>query len=71
MKTAELFKQFIFGTVFFVTCVSLHLNYVSSNDKEELVSHQVQQITNPVNVLAINHFEQRLAISNSAKTVKL
>lgn len=71
IKTMEVFKQFAFATVFFVTCISIHWNFVGSKNhnvvyqQQNQIKHQMQQ------KVQIKVLDEALAMNESNKTAKL
>lgn len=65
IKTMEVFKQFALATVFFVTCISIHWNFVGSNTQKNYVVKQQQQ------KLQMKVLEQQMVMSETGKTAKL
>ena len=67
IKVMEVIKQFVFGTVFFVTCLSIHWNFVGSNTQKNIVmQNHIQNQKIQIKVL-----DKRLAMNQSNKTAKL
>jgi hypothetical protein len=72
MKTMEVFKQFIFATMFFVTCLTVHWNFVGSTQhKLSLQQGQHQQQYQQQQRVEIEVMEEKLALSESNKTAQL
>lgn len=66
ISAMEVFKQFAFATVFFVTCISIHWNFVGQNSQKNLVMQKKQQQKIQIKVL-----DQQLAMNQSNKTARL
>lgn len=71
MRTMEVFRQFIFATVFFVTCVSVHWNFVGKDAHRNLSMSQQQQHLQQSQKVDIDVMEEKLALSQASKTAKL
>lgn len=69
MKTMELFKQFVFGTVFFVTCVSIHWNFVGTNAQKNIVYQQ--KAPSQEKIQEVEVMREKLALNQMSKTAKL
>ena len=69
MKTMELFKQFVFGTVFFVTCVSIHWNFAGTNAQKNIVYQQ--KATTQEKIQEVEVMREKLALNQMSKTAKL
>ena len=65
----ELFKQFVFGTVFFVTCVSIHWNFVGAKTQKNIVYQQKAPTQEKIQEVEV--MREKLALNQMSKTAKL